>query len=357
VTQVQKMFDKYDLDKDCRLSRSEFRAVLVSCGLRDADARAIYAKVDVNKDATVDMKEFVKWLYSETPDMDTDKEEVAKDRMGKVHRHMKRGSMNQAEAMEDFFDFMGEMKEQYKFATKRDVIVLEDNIQSSQKKDGSMVAETTREVKLRDFFNNLDLNGNGKVTMSEFVRGMKSLGHDGDQDMVAGIFRAIDQAKSRNRVWDRKYHKYKKQEDDAAAEGKTSYLVPACEIFEKRDMRKWNEDRAEAINDAMEAEKESLSEIRENRKEKKKEMRQLEVSIKKQEDAIAAKKFANNEQDKIDNDALRDAMRELNAVENQIAAFTNQLHEARFHYTETTYKDGMLDWKEFNKAFTDAGAA
>jgi Ca2+-binding EF-hand superfamily protein len=353
VTVVQKMFDKYDLDRDCRLSNSEFRSVLVACGLREADAKAIYGKVDANHDGSVDMREFIKWLHAENPEMDADRVDVAKDRMAKVHKHMKRGAMNTQEALEDYFEFMAEMKEQYKFATKRDVVVLEKDLQDVTKKDGTSNKENSREVRLRDFFNQMDLNGNGVLTMSEFVRGVSSLGHTGNQEMVADIFRAIDTEKSKTRVWDRRYHHFKRLEDEAASQGKTQYLAPACEIFEKRDMRKWNEDRAEAINEEMRLQAEKMSEARSERKTAKKTKEKTEAKIKKMKDDIADKKVPNPEQDRQDYDDLRDAERELVALENQIARCSVTLHEPRFTFTTTTYKDGFLDWKEFQKAFAE----
>ena len=37
------------------------------------DKGAIYAGVDANNDGSVDMREFIRWLYNENPAMDTDK--------------------------------------------------------------------------------------------------------------------------------------------------------------------------------------------------------------------------------------------------------------------------------------------
>lgn len=348
VTAVRKMFDKYDLDRDCRLSRQEFRAVLVACGLRDVDARSIYASCDTNNDESVDMREFVKWLFNENPEFDAGgKDDVAKDRMSKVHKHMERGVMNQAEALEDFFEFMGDLKDQYKFATSRDVVVLEKDLKT--KKSGA--TEKNREVRLRDFFNTCDLNNNGKLTMSEFVGGIKSFGHDGDQEMIADIFRAIDKEKTKTRVCDRHYHKLKLEEDQKAHEGKTVYLVPACEIFEKRDMKKWNEDRAEAIREAMSTEQANLQEkIQERKAEESNKVTKM-IEIRDLETKINDKKKANPEEDKGDFEGLRDMNRELTAIENKIGALTNSLNEPRFVYTQTKHKDGLVDFNEFKKAF------
>merc|ERR1719453_3050023 len=190
--------------------------------------------------------------------------------MDKVKRHMERGVMSKEAAMTDFFEFMSEMKEEYKFASanNRKCIVLEKDLREVTKKDGTRAGvEKNRDVKLRDFFDAMDLNNNGKVSMSEFTRAMTSFGHDGSGEMLADIFRAIDQEKTNTRVWDRSYHDLKRQEDKYASEGKTKYLVPACEIFEKKDMKKWDEKRAAAISEAMSTEAEAMSEKRTQKKE------------------------------------------------------------------------------------------
>jgi len=326
--------------------------------LRDVDARAIYSKVDANNDGNVDMREFIKWLFAENPDMDTTKSAEGEERMDKVKRHMERGVMTKEDAMTDFFQFMTEIKEESKFASSknRKVIVLEKDLKVIEKKDGSRETEKNREVKLRDFFDAMDLNNNGKLSMSEFTRALTSFGHDGSGEMLSDIFRAIDQEKTNTRVWDRHYHDLKNQEDRFASEGKTKYLVPACEIFEKRDMRKWNEDRAAAINDAMTAESEMMVEKRSQRKEEEENKSKLKDQIKTLQDTIGEKKFSVPDQDRKDNDRLRDLYRDLEKCENTIASMTAALNEARFSTTKTKYKDGMIDFKEFQKAFEEHAA-
>lgn len=342
---VMKLFDKYDLDRDCRLNQAEFRKVLVAVGLRDVDAKAVYSKCDADNNGMVDVREFIKWLYKSSPDFDTDKGDLAKERMGKVHKHMQRTSMTKDEAMEDFFEFMGALKEEYKFASKRECVVLEKDLRES----ASGKVEKNRDVKLRDFFNCMDLNGNGKLSMQEFIGGLAAFGHTGDHAMMANIFRAIDQEKKKTRVWDRNYHSLKAQEEAQAAVGTTVYLVPACEIFEKRDMRKWNEDRAEAIAEAMDTDSEAMQEALRLRKEKVVEQKEKVKEISKLEDTINAKKSANPAEDQADNDMLRDLNKELTEIEKAIDSQTAIQNQGRFHYTETKHKDGVLDWNEFKK--------
>jgi len=74
--------------------------------------------------------------------------------------------------------------------------------------------------------------------------------------------------------------------------------VPPCEIFEKRDMSKWKEDRATAIQEMMEAEESAMKEVVDTRKEKEKDKAKLLVKIAKLEDKIKEKKEPNPEEDK-----------------------------------------------------------
>jgi len=46
--------------------------------------------------------------------------------------------------------------------------------------------------------------------------------------------------------------------------------------------------------------------------------------------------------------------RDLLAAENEIDKCTSILNQRRFHFTKTKHKDGMVDWKEFKKAFDEA---
>lgn len=138
-----------------------------------------------------------------------------------------------------------------------------------------------------------------------------------------------------------------------AAQGKTAYLAPACEIFEKRDMRKWNSDRAEAVNEAMANENEKMHEARVSKKEEKAIAVETKAQIKDLEDQIALKRVPNKDLDDEDNKNLMMLNKELLRCENAIDRLTNQLQEPRFTYTKTTLKDGMIDYKEFEKAFKE----
>lgn len=344
VEVVQKLFSKYDLDQDCRLAHSEFRKVLVAVGLRDLDAKAIYSKVDVHSDGSVDMRKFVKWLYSEN----NENTDVAQRHTDKLNKHMQQPVMTKEEAMKDFFDFMAELKKQYRYVTRRDVVVLERDLRDAKEKEGTRDFEKSRDCRLKDFFDAVNLDSNGKLTMAEFVRGINAFGNDG-KEMTADIFRAINQEKSQTRVWDRKYHDLKRLEEDQAALGRVIYLVPACEIFERSDMQKWNKGRADAIYEAMRAEEESIQEALSLRREKEMDKRPLIIRIARLEDKINAKRAANSAEEKKDSDLLHHLNEELACCERTIELQTAIVNQARFQYTQTKYRDGSLDFSEFKK--------
>jgi len=151
-------------------------------------------------------------------------------------------------------------------------------------------------------------------------------------------------------VWDRHYQYYKDKDDEAALGGGKSYLAPACEIFEMRDMRKWDEERADAINEEMQKEKELLQDCIQKRKEAEEEKTDLKLQIKDLTNKVESKKVP-TASDKEDNDALRDLHRDLAACEEKIDSLTATLNEPRFNYTVTKYKDGLLDFNEFKKVF------
>merc|ERR1712216_656379 len=98
----------------------------------------------------------------------------------------------------------------------------------------------------------------------------------------------------------------------------------------------------------------AMKEVVHTKKDKEKEKAKLMVKIAKLEDKINEKKTANPEEDRADNDELRDMNRDLVKAEKEIDKCTCIMNQQRFHYTVTKHKDGMVDWKEFKKAFDAA---
>jgi len=356
VEKVQKLFDKYDLDMNCTLERSEFRQILVACGLRDVDASKIFRACDANNSGAVEFKEFVRWLFAESPEMDASRANETQERMSKIHKHMDRAVMNTTEAMDDYFEILSEVVEDYRYATDRKTLVPERSLIT--KKTGDL--EKNREVKVKDLFSSMDLNNNGKLTQSEFVRGMQTFGHNGDSEMLAMIFHKLDNEKKNSRIWDRQYHKLKELEEsmmDKALHKKEAKdrtwetLVGASEIFEKRDMKRWSAERKEAIQQAMKSEEESLKDMKDRLKEEEANLQPVLEQKAELDEKIRAKRIPHKEEDDKDNKALLKLGTEIEQKLEVIERLRNAPREARFHKTETKHKDGFIDLKEFQDSF------
>lgn len=158
-SRLMNAFRDFDTDRNGSISQSELRIILVKLGVSDGDVTKVFSAMDANKDGQVDYNEFVNWLYS----ADGDGAALA----SYVNRTEK-----PEEALDDFFDYLKKLKAQ--------------TMQSSKGK------EQLRFKKLKDIFDAIDLNGNGKVSMLEFKAGMTSLGHVCDDAMLEEIFDLID---------------------------------------------------------------------------------------------------------------------------------------------------------------------
>mmetsp|Transcript_94811 Transcript_94811/g.149976 ORF Transcript_94811/g.149976 Transcript_94811/m.149976 type:complete len:394 (+) Transcript_94811:76-1257(+) len=356
IDKVQKLFDKYDLDMNCTLERSEFRQILVACGLRDVDAGKIFRACDANNSGAVEFKEFINWLFADSPEMDASRDADSQARMAKIHKHMDRGVMTKSEAMDDYFELLSEICQDYRYAKERNAVVPERSLLT--KKTGDV--EKNREVKVRDLFSAMDLNNNGKLTQSEFVRGMQTFGHTGDSEMISMIFHKLDQEKKNSRIWDRQYHKLKEEEDDAMDKALRrkepkdrtwSILVGASEIFEKRDMKRWSAERREAILQAMKDEDDSLAAARERLKEEEANLEPVIAQKVQLEKKIGDKTVSHKEEDDKDNKELMKLRQQIADKEVIIEKLRNAPREARFHKTETKFKDGFIDLKEFQTSF------
>ena len=62
-SEVDGIFDMYDVDKNGVLSKDEVRTALADCLENNSDAEfdAIYSDLDANKDGTISREEFANW--------------------------------------------------------------------------------------------------------------------------------------------------------------------------------------------------------------------------------------------------------------------------------------------------------
>jgi len=187
---ILKAFDRYDADRNMTLNKSEFRSILVACGMKQENVNALFNHVDHNHDECISSKEFVNWLFNTTGTEADDG--LSSTKMTKVQKHIERLSMTPAEALDDWFEFMNEVKDNARYAVMRDTIVLDPSKLRQKKKGGD---EKNTPVTLKTIFETMDTNKNGKVSMSEFVSGCNRLGIDCEDEMLVTLFRMIDQEK------------------------------------------------------------------------------------------------------------------------------------------------------------------
>lgn len=178
-------FREWDSDRNGYISQSELRRVLVHIGLPGSEVGNVFKAMDANKDGNVDYDEFVSWLYGGTVSQE-------------VQDYVNRTDCPE-EALDDFFDFMKAVK-----------------AETTTNKKGETIEKYK---KLRDLFDAIDLNGSGKISMSEFKAGVKSLGHVCDDGMLEEIFELIDTERVATRLRPKPFDLETQQEMiDAATE-------------------------------------------------------------------------------------------------------------------------------------------
>jgi len=162
------LFNKYDANCDGWLSKNELRLILVSLGLKDEDSAVLFDHIDANNDGKIAYTEFVHWLYASSH---SDKDTVGAD----VFHKTLDGPQTKEEAIDELMH-----KVQCMLANPPD---------------------GQKALKLKDVFKMLDTNASGKLSITEFVAGAKSLGLASDEDWLEDIFNQIDthQAKTKYR--------------------------------------------------------------------------------------------------------------------------------------------------------------
>merc|ERR1712217_107099 len=116
---------------------------------------------------------------------------------------MKAPKFKAGEAMDDYFEILQDCIEDWKYGKLSKAPVPEKklytydkthrDVKRGKKEEGEK--EASRAVQIKDLFTAMDLNNNGKLSQSEFVRGMQQFGYDGDSEMLATIFHELDEAK------------------------------------------------------------------------------------------------------------------------------------------------------------------
>mmetsp|Transcript_102124 Transcript_102124/g.255926 ORF Transcript_102124/g.255926 Transcript_102124/m.255926 type:complete len:199 (+) Transcript_102124:98-694(+) len=148
VDLLESTFSSWDASGDGTISKSELRNVLVRLGITGENVDVLFKSMDTNHDGKVSYTEFIAFLYKGTPAaMTLDPRMAAK---------------TVDEAMDRIYEFMSDKKGEEK-----------DNDKTFTDKD---------------IFEMLDLNGNGKVSISEFIQGLRSMEVNGSRPFTAHEF-------------------------------------------------------------------------------------------------------------------------------------------------------------------------
>lgn len=145
---LEATFANWDASGDGVISKSELRNVLVRLGIKEKNVDVMFGEMDKNSDGKVSYVEFVRFLYAGTPAALAMDPRVAAKTVD--------------EAMDKIYEYMSDKKQ-------------EDKSNDKTYTD-------------RDIFEMLDLNGNGKVSISEFIQGLRSLSVDGTKPITVHEF-------------------------------------------------------------------------------------------------------------------------------------------------------------------------
>jgi len=150
--QILQWFNTWDLNSDGVISKPELQRVLQAVKMDPTHIDDIMRHADRNGDGKIQYSEFINWIWQAPA-------QIA------APVYCQTGETEHA--VVDFMDFVAEL-----------------------------ISEKNQFGKLRKIFDSLDLNNNGKISMSEFVSGVRSLGYSNvmcTEVMLKQIFETVDQ--------------------------------------------------------------------------------------------------------------------------------------------------------------------
>jgi len=150
---LEATFANWDATGDGVISKAELTQVMVKLGMGKDHVDVLFKTMDLNSDGKVSFTEFVAFLYKGT--------DIAKSMDPRV------AAKTASEAMDRIFDLLTDKKDEVKEVTEDDGEKLYSN---------------------KDLFEMMDLNGNGKVSISEFIQGLRSFQVDGKKPFTTHEF-------------------------------------------------------------------------------------------------------------------------------------------------------------------------
>eukprot|EP00928_Gymnodinium_smaydae_P073135 TRINITY_DN56376_c0_g1_i1.p1 TRINITY_DN56376_c0_g1~~TRINITY_DN56376_c0_g1_i1.p1 ORF type:complete len:240 (+),score=57.00 TRINITY_DN56376_c0_g1_i1:37-756(+) len=159
-------FSQYDINGDGTISKVELKQLMRLVGVKDDELDQVFHDMDANHDGDISYSEFVSWCYKNS----TAQEGEAG---AKVQTEQKRRASatspgpKRRESSMRLSVLLDPLRHSRTPQQARDAFAkLVNDLAGGQKK------------KLRAIFDQLDLNGNGKVSKAEFVASARSLGDE-----------------------------------------------------------------------------------------------------------------------------------------------------------------------------------
>mmetsp|Transcript_12690 Transcript_12690/g.37763 ORF Transcript_12690/g.37763 Transcript_12690/m.37763 type:complete len:212 (-) Transcript_12690:119-754(-) len=175
-------FASWDSSGDNLISKSELKHVLVRLGLRGVDADKLFKAMDANRDGNINYQEFVDFLYK-----------------GSAEAVM----MDPVVATKSVRQAMVRIQE-----------LLEGKKDEAKNDKGKMFSD-------RDVFECLDLNRNGKLSVSEFIQGLRSFQVNGTKPFTTHEF----PTSLLNSVWQELVKAVRSKKKTAQAPGSTAHTI------------------------------------------------------------------------------------------------------------------------------------
>eukprot|EP00931_Biecheleriopsis_adriatica_P119628 TRINITY_DN94850_c0_g1_i1.p1 TRINITY_DN94850_c0_g1~~TRINITY_DN94850_c0_g1_i1.p1 ORF type:complete len:396 (+),score=114.12 TRINITY_DN94850_c0_g1_i1:60-1190(+) len=197
---IHKLLADYDADNNTKLSYSEFKGILMACGLArneskkfdEKKADRLFAYVDANGDGQLIVSELVQWILHGTAD-------------AAVMAHMNR-PIDAKEAADAFKDFINDLARVSVIATEPEELAGKCFIRDRDKTKAARKAGIdVAKVKTRDLlpeerwlpfdeiFDEMDANDNGFISMTELVNALQTYGFDCHRKVIESMFRLLDE--------------------------------------------------------------------------------------------------------------------------------------------------------------------
>jgi Ca2+-binding EF-hand superfamily protein len=192
---VLQLFKDFDDDRNERLSKVEFRKIMMSCGMPKDKVDALFAAADTNFDDQISTRELMIWILGNQYGGGNAPKEIK--------AYMDRPS-DPEEAKGLFISFMKDLCAEAKGGIVTSPSEYEGRVFFKESEKTQFEARKGVKVETRDvdsgdstnalnsLFQNIDVNGNSYISMSELVSGLQSYGFNCHKKVIEKMFVLLD---------------------------------------------------------------------------------------------------------------------------------------------------------------------